>query len=355
MPRSRRSGLNVVRKKRADGSLVEYYYDIKTRAFLGHNRAEAEARVRGEPVSAVAPDTIAGLIVRYKDSPAFRKLKPGTKDLYARYLEQIKAGWGDKHASEIRPSTIEGIKDVLQDQPSKANMVLALFRILLRLAVRLEFVRENVASKPGRIEAPPRTTMWSVHEEQQFLTAARPSLQVAFMLLLYTVQRPSDVLDMTVDRVSERDGRMFIAVRQAKTGTLLDIPIHSRLQPLIRQRLAEAAPGERLVASPRGLAWSRRNFSRGWDKAMKAAGLTGLQRRDLRRTGIVRLAEAGATTPQIAAISGHGIDYCQSIIDTYLPRRTEVAVAAMELWERSANQDTSKVVQLAARRANRAG
>lgn len=45
------------------------------------------------------------------------------------------------------------------------------------------------------------------------------------------------------------------------------------------------------------------------------------QRRDFRRTGVVRLAEAGATTPPIAAVSGHRIDRCQNIIDTYLPRR----------------------------------
>ncbi|GAN98628.1 hypothetical protein Gxy13693_008_002 [Komagataeibacter xylinus NBRC 13693] len=74
------------------------------------------------------------------------------------------------------------------------------------------------------------------------------------------------------------------------------------------------------------------------------------QRRDLRRTGIVRLAEAGGTTPQIASISGHGIDYCQWIIDTYLPRRTEVAIAGMQLWEQHQERETSKVVSIAATR-----
>jgi hypothetical protein len=64
---------------------------------------------------------------------------------------------------------------------------------------------------------------------------------------------------------------------------------------------------------------------------------------DLRRTGIARLAEAGTTTPQIAALSGHGIDYRQRIIDTYLPRRTEVALNAIKLWENST--ETSKVVR----------
>ena len=110
------------------------------------------------------------------------------------------------------------------------------------------------------------------------------------------------------------------------------------------------------MPSPKGKLWSRRNFSRAWDhdlavaneslsKELLAQGMTPedvqeelrvrhRQRRDIRRTGIVRLAEAGATTPQIAAISGHSIDYCQKIIDTYLPRRTEVALGGIEAWER---------------------
>ncbi|MBV1825346.1 hypothetical protein [Komagataeibacter oboediens] len=72
------------------------------------------------------------------------------------------------------------------------------------------------------------------------------------------------------------------------------------------------------------------------------------QRRDLRRTGIVCLAEAGATTPQIASISSHGIDYCQWIIDIYLPRRTEVAIAGMQLWEQHQERETSKMASIAA-------
>jgi hypothetical protein len=88
-------------------------------------------------------------------------------------------------------------------------------------------------------------------------TSVSRSLQIAFMLLLFTVHRPSDVLEMTAERVTERDGRMFIAVRRQKTNTLLDAPVHHRLEPLIQQRLAQAKPSDCLVASPHSLPWSR--------------------------------------------------------------------------------------------------
>ncbi len=166
-------------------------------------------------------------------------------------------------------------------------------------------------------------------------------------------------LAMTTNRVNERGDRLFILLRQEKTGALMDLPVHRKLEPLIRERLATEAVLSKgdlgtsrqriknllLVPSPTGLAWHYRNFCRSWDAIAKAAGVTGKQRRDLRRTGVVRLAEAAATVPQIASVTGWGIEYCQRIVDTYLPRRTEVAVGAMQLWENASGTDL-KVVSL---------
>jgi integrase len=164
-------------------------------------------------------------------------------------------------------------------------------------------------------------------------------------------------------RIREMDNQLYISLRQQKTGELLDVPVHGTLEPLLRERLAPDWKPEPLsnqhnyrnttatlllVPSPTGRPWAYRNFCRAWDLIAKKAGIEGLQRRDLRRTGIVRLAEAGATTPQIAALSGHGIDYCQKIIETYLPRRTEVALGAIMVWENA--PDTAKVARLPSHR-----
>ena len=72
----------------------------------------------------------------------------------------------------------------------------------------------------------------------------------------------------------------------------------------------------------------------------------------MRRTGVVRLAEAGATVPQIAAVTGWGIDYRQRIVDVYLPRRPEVAAAAIEAWEKATGGD-SRIVTLGLHRKAR--
>ena len=353
MARPRGSGLNVVRKRRHDGTMLEYFYDRRTKMFLGHDRTAALALVKppDRPLGD-DPNTVAHLITRYLARPEFKtKLAPRTQKLYRGYLDEMRTRYGDLPFRSFGAEAIEDIKAGFASQPRKANQIIALFRILLGYAVKLRLMRDNPALRPEMLTTPSRTETWSHADEDAFLEhATSPALKLAIMLLTYTAQRPSDVLAMTTSRISERDGRMYILLRQEKTGELMDLPLHRKLERLVRERIA-AGDGLLLVPSPTGRPWQYRNFARSWDVVRTAADIDGKQRRDLRRTGVVRLAEAGATVPQIAAVTGWGIDYCQRIVDTYLPRRTEVAIGAIELWEKAPATD-SKVVQLglAARR-----
>ena len=62
------------------------------------------------------------------------------------------------------------------------------------------------------------------------------------------------------------------------------------------------------------------------------------------------MAILGMSMPRIAAITGHVFDSCQKIIDTYLPRRPQVALAAIEQWENApAPTALAIVVRLASR------
>ncbi len=54
-----------------------------------------------------------------------------------------------------------------------------------------------------------------------------------------------------------------------------------------------------------------------------------MQARDLRRAAVVNLARAGATVPEIAAVTGHSIDRTQAILEVYLPRDAHMARAAI--------------------------
>ena len=255
----------------------------------------------------------------------------------------------------ISPAWVERLKFDLQDQPAKCNHTLAVLKIVLGLGIRLGYCKTNPVKSVAKAKVLPRIAIWSPQEIETFIGSARGSLQLAMALLLYTSQRVSDVLEMTKGRVSERDGRLFIALRQGKTAELLDVPVHAALEPLLRERLTDLVGGLLLVSSPTGLPWSRRNFSRGWDAARRKAGLPALQRRDLRRTSVVFMAQAGLTVGQISAITGHRIETTAAILNTYLPRRTEVALSGIEAWERAPVPTAlTNVVTLAAARDRRA-
>src|SRR5262249_2388423 len=114
-----------------------------------------------------------------------------------------------------------------------------------------------------------------------------------------TAQRRGDVIRMGRQHI--RDG--VLQVRQAKTGAVLDIPVHPDLQAII-----EATPGEHLtfLTTKTGKPYSGNNFSAQFRVWCNAAMLPGkCSPHGLRKAACRRLAEAGCSANEIAAISGH--------------------------------------------------
>ena len=62
--------------------------------------------------------------------------------------------------------------------------------------------------------------------------------------------------------------------------------------------------------------------------------LTGVLNRDLRRTAVVRLARAGCTIPELAAITGHTLASVHRILESYLPPDKVVATNAIKKLQR---------------------
>jgi integrase len=71
-----------------------------------------------------------------------------------------------------------------------------------------------------------------------------------------------------------------------------------------------------------------------WRRACAKAGIEGVTFHDLRGTAVTRLALAGATVPEIGAITGHSLRDVQSILDThYLAHDPELAANAIAKLE----------------------
>ena len=97
-----------------------------------------------------------------------------------------------------------------------------------------------------------------------------------------------------------RDGA--ISVRQQKTGTVLQIPIHEELR-----KTPETAPDHHLtfLVTENGKPFTAAGFGNWFRGRCNKAGLPHCSAHGLRKAACRRLAEAGCSGPQIAAISGY--------------------------------------------------
>ncbi len=93
-----------------------------------------------------------------------------------------------------------------------------------------------------------------------------------------------------------------IEVRQQKTGARLLLPIH----PKLKAELAKAK-GDHLtfIVTEYGASFSVAGFGGWFSDAARAAGLADRSLHGLRKSAARRLAEAGRSTKQIAAVTGH--------------------------------------------------
>jgi integrase len=116
---------------------------------------------------------------------------------------------------------------------------------------------------------------------------------------IYTAQRRGDVIRMGRQHI--RDG--VLHVTQEKTGATLAIPVHPDLRKII-----DATPAEHMtfLVTRRGEPYGANDFSEWFRAQCDAAGLPKeCVFHGLRKAACRRLAEAGCSANEIAAISGH--------------------------------------------------
>ena len=140
---------------------------------------------------------------------------------------------------------------------------------------------------------------WTEEEIATF-EAAHPigtRARLALGLLLYTAQRRSDVVRMGRQHLSEN----AICVRQVKTGREVWVPVHEALASI----LAGASANLTFLLTDQGKPYTAAGFGNWFRDQCRAAGLYGCSAHGLRKAAARRLAEAGCSTHEIAAITGH--------------------------------------------------
>jgi integrase len=248
------------------------------------------------------PGSFNALVVSYYKSPEFRGLKASTAAVRRNIIEAFRRDHGHKPLARLERDNVKKIIGAKADTPEAANNLLKTLRLLLNHAVDIGMIASNPALGVKRFKSRGEGFhTWSEAEAAQFEAAYPIGTQerLAFALLVYTAQRVADVARMGWQHIQTDR----IAVRQQKTeALLLLLPIH----PELAHTLA-SVPRNNLtfLVTERDAAFSAAGLSNWFGKACRAAGLERCTAHGLRKAACKRMADAGCTVHEIAAVSGH--------------------------------------------------
>jgi integrase len=354
---------------------------------LGHRKADAvglHAPPAGASLADAAktlpqsPHCLGAALAAYQASDTFGALRPATQRDYRIKLRRLVDVIGaDVPLAAITADHMRALRDrlITDGHTWMAQGVLGASRALFRFAVlELKWLKSSpfdgwATTNAERKRLPlPRARFVTAEEEAALLEACDAlrldGLADAILLGLSTGQRETDILLMSPNQITP-DGR--VRLKQSKTGATLAVKLTGAMQERLAAMRARAGRTDRLIinsetgkpyvplheraaiakAKTTGQAPAPtthanhdryRRFNRHWCQAREAAAVkcpsvATAQFRDLRRTAITRLAMAGCTIPEIAAVSGHTLQSVHTILKTYLVYQTEMGDQAIEKLE----------------------
>jgi len=296
-------------------------------------------RAGSEPVLKIKQVlTIAQLVSSYKNSFRFQEKSKATQKTYDYSLRLIKKELGEKIIRSLTASELQNFYRSLRRTPTKAVMVARVMRILLEHARRSDIIPMNPASRPGLSVSAKKAMLWQPEQVQEFVKSADAlgyfTIGTAVLLNEWLGQRKGDIISLRAD--SYKDGA--ISKRQSKTGAEVILPVD--IAPSLKARLEQQVNHNQtingfsklLLPSETGGAMSEASFASAFATIRAHAKLPdSLLFRALRHTAVTRLAEAGCTLPQIAAITGHSLKTCADIIERYTIFTRKMAEDAFRL------------------------
>jgi integrase len=251
--------------------------------------------------SRVIPGTVSALVVAYYNSAEFKhELASETRRKRRNIVEQFREQHGDKRLALLQREHIYKILAKIDRPHAKKNWLKAvrgLMRFAMLIRMRADDPTDGIKLAMAKSDG---FQTWNEDDIAAFRRhhAIGTRARLALELLLGTAQRRGDVIRMGRQHI--RNG--VLSVRQNKTGAELKIPVHPDLKIVL-----DATPSDHLtfLTTSVGKPFSSDGFGHWFREMCNEAGLHALTAHGLRKAACRRLAEAGCSEKQIAAISGH--------------------------------------------------
>lgn len=337
-------GINWSNKRLADGTMQTYWYAWRGGPKLPGNPGDAEfmAAYNAAITQRHAPNagTLQTIIDGYQQSDDFRSLADRTRSDYIAKIKLIEAEYG---TLPLRALGEKGMRGEFMDwrdnlaltSRRQADYAWTVLARILSWALDREKIDANPCKKGGRLYSGNRADfVWSLEDEEAFLEKAPRHLHLPLTMALWTGQRQGDLLRLTW---TAYDGQK-IRLRQSKTGARVVIPVGRPLKAAL-DAAKQNMKGPVILLNSGGRPWTEDGFRSSWGKAKVSAGVKGVTFNDLRGTAVTRLALAGCTEAEIAAITGHSLRDVRTILDAHYlhrdPKLAENAITKLEARTKS--------------------
>lgn len=271
-----------------------------------YEAADREASGKSERPSRCAPGTFNALVETFYRSPAFQRLSPSTRATYSGIIDRFRQekDRGNKLVKDLRRRDVIAIMSSMSDTPAAANNLLRMLRMLMKLAIQLEWRDTDPTLGVDKFPTGPGFHTWTEAEIARFYACHKPGTlaHTAMTLMLCTGAARADVVrlgwgNVAEDRIQYRRQKML-----TRDGMLIDI----RILPELAEVLS-ALPRDHFtfLQTRHGSSRSPKAFGGLMRKWCDAAGLPECTSHGLRKAIARRLGDAGATPHMIASITGH--------------------------------------------------
>jgi integrase len=279
---------------------------IRIRSAFGSPEFDAEyqaaLKVRPRTPSRARADTLAWLIERYRETPAWLGLALSTRQQREAILAHIIESAGMQPYAQITRATIVAGRDRRNSTPAQARHFLETMRGLFRWAADAQLVKSNPTAG---VEDPARPKgsgfpVWTEEQveayEQRWPLGTRQ--RVWFDVLLYTGLRRGDAVRLGRQHV--RNG--VATIKTEKSGFTLEVTLP--ILPILAETLKAGPCGElAFIVGATGKPLEKRAFGKQFRLACRAADVN-KSAHGLRKIAATRAANAGATVAELEAIFG---------------------------------------------------
>lgn len=240
------------------------------------------------------------LCEEYMRSRFYGELKESSRREYRNTIDRLRKLFEGYDLSEITKTHINEMMWHFSDKPGTANNLLRVIKRVLGFAVSVDKLAVSPANgvKPLKGGEYPS---WSDEEIDLFLSAETTSVEMKRVLLfaLYTGQRQGDLIKMRWNDLS--DGGVNVV--QEKTAEKVWVPLHPELHKVIADMSRDNV---NILTTSTNKRWSSSNVRNVFRETSRKAGVPKEKVfHGLRKSATVKLVEAGCTTDEVKAITGH--------------------------------------------------